>query len=90
MAGLVSFLFLLLVVSALAYCGVTLVRLLADAAFPDHRTAMTEVRRPCPDPRCRRDNRVGARFCAQCGRPLVPAGGSADKGRSSLVGPANR
>lgn len=27
----------------------------------------------CPNPQCRRHNRVGARYCAYCGKPLAPA-----------------
>lgn len=83
MSGFLSFVFLLLVIWLLSHCTHMLLRLLGGALFPrcpdesgaGVRRIQSGAIRPCPNPHCRKDNRGEARFCAQCGQPLIRRSG---------------
>ena len=81
MSGLVSFLFLLVVLVLLVRCIGMFLRLVGEALSGDQRGGRGHDRplpaggSACLNPCCRRDNRPGARYCAQCGQVLGSPGG---------------
>lgn len=62
--ALVILIFLIAIIAPLAVVGWA-VRVLVVRVF-ERRIAL----QPCPHLRCEHKNPRGARFCAQCGRPL--------------------